>query len=266
MSRQSRTCRKLFPLSTTRPESGTLWYNTSEGLNSSDLEKWVSVVLVSLLARGAAMSKGSAQEALYSISPVTEVLIGLLAAPKRYARVAGSWRAEQLMAAPQKCLHRCPCRQHHQPQNLPQFQNFSRRQLCFAKSQSEIAYPKQRTQDKGSAIQQSQFRQGINRLIRIEGSALLTAAFVFAGATSFIIILQKVWNIEVEWGWLLALVATMFTLPKTFSRLARSKAPLTIKAATAFQGGFVALQAMVPDLTNWVTKMRIFWKNIHRSL
>ena len=106
----------------------------------------------------------------------------------------------------------------------------------------------------------------LRSFLMVEGGVLLTGLSAFAGAASFFALVQRAWEIKIDNWWIWALVSTMFALPKIFARIRKSKAPMLIKAATAFREGFLALQEMAPDISQWVTKMRSFWKNINRPL
>jgi len=94
-------------------------------------------------------------------------------------------------------------------------------------------------------------KKALNK-IRQEVNAVFIVTCMFFGASTFIIIMAKVWLLEISYWWLLALSASIIGLPTAFKQLRKTKEPLIVRFARAFRFGFLSLRSLIPALSFWV--------------
>lgn len=109
-----------------------------------------------------------------------------------------------------------------------------------------------------------QIWQRVKPVLQEEVGVVLLGAATFAGAASFLLVVQKFWDLELDDWWLLALAIALSALPKIFNRVRRSKAPVLIKAAIAYSEGFLSVTKLSPNIIQLGAKIKA-WLISHKG-
>jgi len=105
---------------------------------------------------------------------------------------------------------------------------------------------------KGKAIEK------VKKIVVTEGSVVFIGLSIFAGSSVFLQIVKEslpVSSVSLQW---VSIAITILLLPKVFSTLQRRNDPILIRFARGFREGFLGVQLIIPNASQWIISAKKF--------
>ena len=107
----------------------------------------------------------------------------------------------------------------------------------------------------------------VKKILVREGSVLFITMAIFSGAWAFLEIIRKSWpQLPVNTLLLIAVAIALLNLPQTYKTIQKKEDPFLIIFAKGFGKGFKSVQSILPDLSDGVTKIKMFWVNLKKPI
>jgi hypothetical protein len=117
-----------------------------------------------------------------------------------------------------------------------------------------------------NAVKRKSIYNKTKKFLSCEGRVLFVTLSIFAGAWAFLEIITKSWPQVQMNTLLLSTVIALLQLPPVYKAIQRNDEPLLIKFSRGFGRGFMSVQYLIPNLSEGVTKIKLFWVNLKKPV
>jgi hypothetical protein len=98
----------------------------------------------------------------------------------------------------------------------------------------------------------------VKKIIVSEGKVMFTGFSIFAGVWAFFEIVKESWDLsQVSLPWIIIAI-TIMRLPNVFVKMKESDDPYLIRFAKGFCDGFLGVQVIAPNISQWIISLKKF--------